>query len=85
MNSWYEMLKEKMEDDGEDFEKRICTLDETALRVEFDSSVGSIEGAKFTAWGEKWVYFPLMYDGSESVGHAPRYPCGIAMRHQGQN
>jgi hypothetical protein len=82
-NNWYRMLKETMERDGEDFDKRICTLSEKNLRKEFDDGYGGSEGAPFTAWGEKWVYFPIVYDGSEWVGHAPRNPCDIAMSHQG--
>ncbi|GGI16474.1 hypothetical protein [Oxalicibacterium faecigallinarum] len=83
MASWYEMLKEAMVRDGEDFDKRSCTLDEEALKKEFDSVHGDPEGAAFTAWGEKWVYFPLCYDGGEWVGHAPRNVCDISMAHQG--
>lgn len=83
ISSWYKMLKEKMEADGEDFEKRICTLDEQALHVTFNAGYGLPEGEPFTAWGEKWVYFPIEYDGSESVGHAPRHPCEISLEHQG--
>lgn len=83
MSNWYEMLKEAMEEDGEDFEKRVCTLDEENLKREFDSGYGGAEGAPFTAWGEKWVYFPIVYDGAEWVGHAPRNPCDISMEHQG--
>lgn len=42
---------------------------------------GWTEGGPFTAWGEKYVYFPLSYEGSESVGHAPRDPCKEKMSH----
>lgn len=83
IQNWYNLLKEAMENDGEDFDKRICTLDEAGLRIEFDAWYGPIEGKPFTAWGEKWMYFPLSYDGEEYVGHAPRNPCDIAMEHQG--
>lgn len=83
MSNWYDMLKEAMEEDGEDFTARHCTLDESGLRREFNAGYGSEEGAAFTAWGEQWVYFPICYDGAEWVGHAPRNPCDIAMDHQG--
>lgn len=83
MTTWHEQLKDAMERDGEDFAKRICTLDDEALRVDFDDGFGGTEGANFTAWGERWVYFPICYDGAEWVGHAPRNPCDIAMSHQG--
>ena len=83
MDCWYDILKSIMESDGEDFNKRVCTLSETELRVVFDSGFGGTEGKPFTAWGEKWVYFPIVYDGAEWVGHAPRNPCDISMEHQG--
>ena len=81
-SSWYEMLKEMMEGDGENFDERVCTLSEEELRVEFSDTYGAEEGKPFTAWGKNWVYFPLCYDGSEWVGHAPRNPCNISMEHQ---
>ena len=81
--SWYEKLKEAMESDGENFESRVCTLDEAALKKQFDGGYGSIEGDSFTAWDERRVYFPICYDGAEWVGHAPRNPCDISMDHQG--
>ena len=83
MANWYDMLKEAMEKDGEDFTDRNCTMDEAGLKNYFDDGYGYPEGKPFTAWGKKWVYFPLCYDGAEWVGHAPRYPCDIAMDHQG--
>lgn len=83
MSNWYEMLKGVMQEDGEDFEKRTCTMDEAGLKKEFDDGYGGTEGEAFTAWGEKWVYFPLCYDGAEWVGHAPRDPCDTVMEHQG--
>jgi hypothetical protein len=83
MANWYEKLKEIMEADGENFDTRRCTLSNQDLLKEFDDSYGSSEGAAFTAWGENWVYFPIVYDGSEWIGHAPRNPCEISMKHQG--
>jgi hypothetical protein len=83
MTNWYEMLKEAMESDGEDFANRHCTMDEASLKIEFDDGVGATEGEPFTAWGRDWVYFPICYDGGEWVGHAPRNPCDTAMKHQG--
>jgi hypothetical protein len=32
MTSWYELLKDTMLEDGEDFNRRVCTLDEEALK-----------------------------------------------------
>ena len=83
MANWYLMLKKAMEDDGEDFSQRVCTLTEHQLLEEFDGGYGSEQGAPFTAWGKDWVYFPICYDGAEWVGHAPRNPCVTSMEHQG--
>lgn len=84
MTCWHEMLKEAMEENGDDFASRICTLSEDELKVRFDGGYGGNEGAPFTAWGANRVYFPLCYDGAEWVGSAPRNPCDESMRHQGE-
>lgn len=83
MANWYDMIKEKMEENGDDFQARVCTLSEAELKVEFDDEYGIEEGQPFTCWGDKFVYFPICYDGSEWVGCAPRNPCDISMGHQG--
>lgn len=37
----------------------------------------------FTAWTEKYVYFPLEYDGKEYIGYAPRNPeSKVLMKYQ---
>lgn len=81
--SWFKLLKDKMTENGDDFTNRHCTLSEAELKEEFYGGYGGTNGKPFTAWGEKWVYFPICYDGSEWVGCAPRNPCDIAMDHQG--
>ncbi len=83
MSNWYDKLKEAMKADGESFIDRVCTLTDEEMSKPFDDSFGFPEGAAFTAWGERWVYFPLSYDGAESIGHAPRNPCDLSMKHQG--
>lgn len=60
-----------------------CTLSEAELDIEFDDGFGGSEGKHFTAWSEKYVYFPVVYDGSEWVGRAPRNPCDEACSHVG--
>jgi hypothetical protein len=83
MANWYEMLKEMAENDGEEVAEIVCTLSKKELEEEFNSGYGGSEGRHFTAWGKNWVYFPIVYDGAEWVGHAPRNPCNISMAHQG--
>lgn len=49
----------------------------------FDYTFGRICGVPFTAWSAEWVYFPVQYDGRESIGRAPRNPCNHANEHVG--
>jgi len=83
MATWKEMLREAFADRKEDFKSMVCTLTEEEQNVEFYSGFGGSEGKPFTAWGEKYVYFPIVYDGAEWVGSAPRNPCDEATAHQG--
>ena len=79
MANWKEMINKEA---GED--KIIaCTLTDDELLVEFDDGYGGHGGKSFTAWGEKYVYFPVCYDGAEWVGKAPRNPCNEATGHMG--
>ena len=81
--NWEKGLKEAFENNGDDFSKMITTLTDEELIAEFDNGFGGIEGVPFTAWGEKFVYFPICYDGTEWVGSAPRNPCETKCAHQG--
>lgn len=79
--SWKEMLTELVEAKKD----RIVdwTFKDGEELVKFDTGYGGTEGCAFTAWGEKYVYFPVCYDGSEWVGYAPRNPCEEKIRHWG--
>ena len=85
MTNWYDELKTVMEEDGESFEEKECSVPDEELKKEFDDSAGTAEGCEFTAWGKKWVYFPVVYNGIEWIGHVPRNPCNISTRHQGRS
>ena len=50
---------------------------------EFDGDFVGIEGCPFTAWGEKNVYFPAQYEGSEWIAYVPRNPTHKATLHVG--
>ena len=69
----------------DDFNDEIisCTLSEDELTKEFDDGYGGSEGKSFTAWSEKYVYFPIVYDGSEWIGRAKRNPCDEPTEHMG--
>lgn len=82
-NTWGNMLKEAFAENKEDYSKMVTTLTEDGLNKEFDDGYGLSEGEPFTAWGEKYVYFPVVYDGAESVGSAPRDPSDEKCSHVG--
>ena len=78
---WKNLIDEAILENSDKFV--CCTLTEEESVKVFDNGFGCSEGVPFTAWGEKYVYFPIVYDGSEWVGSAPRFPCDEKCRHQG--
>jgi hypothetical protein len=82
--SWAKLLKSAADDDGEDFDNlMVCTRDHASLNEVFYDGYGGVYGTpNFTAWGDKWVYFPLGNEGVPAIGRAPRNPCGFAMEPQ---
>lgn len=56
---------------------------EDAFDVEFDGGYGSSAGPAVLAWTESNVYFPVVYDGSEWLGSAPRNPASEGQEHLG--
>jgi len=71
------------EDCGVANDFRFVEIDSPEMAQVFDDGFGGAEGCPFTAWGKRYVYFPITYDGSEWVGFAPRNPELRAMLHQG--
>lgn len=57
--------------------------DEAALDVEFDAGYGGAEGPPVLIWTEDRVYFPVVYDGAEWLGSAPRNPQAEGQAHVG--
>ena len=56
---------------------------EAALDVEFDGDYGISEGPPILIWTEDRVYFPVVYDGAEWIGSAPRNPVSEGQYHVG--
>lgn len=84
MTTWRQLIEIEMAKRGEDWSDVAgSTLSDEALDVEFDEDCGGAEGAPFTVWTEKRVYFPATYDGAEWVASVPRHPCGEATEHVG--
>ena len=79
MATWRELINDALEGD----ELIANTLTDEEMDIEFDDGYGGSEGKSFTAWSEKRVYFPVVYDGAEWVGSAPRNPCDEACSHKG--
>ena len=81
--TWKEQIQQEMERHGDSGPLIACTLTEAELGVAFDDSYGLPHGAPFTAWTAARVYFPIVYDGAEWAGSAPRHPSNEALEHQG--
>ena len=82
LTTWREMIREAMQEYHETVVVA-TTLTEEQYDKEFDRGFGGVEGCSFTLWTKDRVYFPIMYDGAEYVGSAPRNPCDEACEHQG--
>jgi hypothetical protein len=50
---------------------------------EFDAGYGGSQGKPVLAWSEKYVYFPVVYDGAEWIERAPRNPQDDGQSHVG--
>jgi len=61
-----------------------CTLHEELLDREFDNNLWcEPDWTGFTAWGERYVFFPCLYDCNVWVGYVPRNPCDEETNMQG--
>ena len=79
-----EMLIAALAENGEtlaDIES--TTLTEAEMNKKFDAGYGAVEGCEFTVWTRNRVYFPVEYDGAESVGSVSRNPDGKRTPHIG--
>lgn len=74
LNSWWKMLEDACCTTGDNFDSLVCTLTVEEMKTQFDTGFGFQEGKSFIAWGEKYVYFPIIYDGSEWIEFVPRNP-----------
>ena len=84
MDTWRILINEQLQINGETFKDIVSiTLSEEDLDKEFDSGYGAAEGKSFTAWTEKYVYFPAVYYGSEWVESIRRNPCDEDTPHIG--
>lgn len=56
---------------------------EATLDIGFYSGYGISEGPNILIWTEERVYFPVVYDGAEWMGSAPRNPAPEGQPHVG--
>lgn len=84
MASWESLISTELEARGEEWEDVVSIAPEDLdLDKEFDDGYGGSEGAHFTLWTKKRVYFPVVYDGSEWVESVARDPDNIPTEHLG--
>ena len=57
--------------------------DEATFDESFDDGYGSTSGKPVLAWTADRVYFPVVYDGAEWMGSAPRNPVPEGQTHEG--
>jgi hypothetical protein len=81
MTTWRKLIEEEMERVGDSWNNLVSLVPEGIEDVEFDSSFGEAFGTPFTLWTAERVYFPVEYDGSESVWSVARNPDGKATDH----
>ena len=80
IKTWREMINKEMEYRSDSWDKveAVClpagewipgddVLLQGALDVPFDAGFGTAEGDPFALWTGDWVYFPVDYDGAETV------------------
>ena len=71
--TWRKLLSDEMSLCGETLaDVEYNTMSDAEMDVEFDATYGNIEGRPFTVWTQRRVYFPVGYDGRESVGSVSR-------------
>ena len=86
MSTWRKLIERELEARGESWGDVLVsdiTLDKKGLDREFDAGYGAEEGEPFTMWSKNRVYFPVCYDGAESVASVSRNPDGKPTRHIG--
>ena len=94
LTTWRKLIQAEMNDWKDDSFDNFVAIDigyrrwfnhnAPELDEEFDDGYGSSEGRPFTMWTHEWVYFPVVYDGAEWVGRAPRSPMLTADQNEEQ-
>ncbi len=72
--TWRAQLESAMREAGDAGPVIAYAPAESAFDVAFDGGYGAACGPDVLAWTDSRVYFPVDYDGAESIGSAPRHP-----------
>ena len=83
MTTWREEFEEERKSNGDESPIVAVAPDENVLDIEFDGGYGGPEGQDMLLWTERYVYFPVCYDGAERLGSAPRNPRPEGQSHEG--
>lgn len=83
MTTWRTELAEAMKTADDPGPIIAVAPDEAVLDIQFDGGFGGSNGTPMLAWTETRVYFPVVYDGSEWIGSAPRNPQSEGQAHVG--
>lgn len=83
MTTWRQLFDDARSDASDTSLVVQVAPNEDVLDVEFDDDYGISEGPAVLVWTEDRVYFPVVYDGSEWLGSAPRNPTTEGQEHVG--
>ena len=87
LRHWKQKIETEMEKRGDTWdhiEAAIPSEDSKKYEETFYAGYGSPEGEPFIVWTERYVYFPICYDGAEWVESVPRNPMyGYKPEHYG--
>ncbi len=81
--TWRQELASEMESQKDAGPVIAYAPSEDDFDVQFDDGYGGADGMPVLAWTETRVYFPVVYDGAEWLGSAPRNPQGEGQSHVG--
>lgn len=81
--TWREQIADEMERQGDPGPVVAVAPSDYVLRMPFNNGSGGSEGPHFLAWTAERVYFPVVYDGAERAGSAPRDPRAEGQGHVG--
>ena len=77
LTCWRLEIEKVMRQNGDDMANVEAFAPESGdwLDWDFDDGFGGTNGVQFLVWTERYVYFPVCYDGAEWAGAVPRHPC----------